>query len=522
MDSANSLGQLHPIEKLLLKRLSAVDSVISIDGLVDLTGLGIDQVRRGIEWLKFKNLISLNEKSVSVIQLGNKGRIAIEKGLPERRLVNAIRTSDDQRMPLSTILQKKGNVVFDEPKESSAAFENALRNKWVEQGILSSGEKALVLLPSADSLSTQEKMLQKLNLQENIDVGKLSSEENEAYNILKKRPDYLIEKKQKTTEIMISQHAREQILHDDISSDIFIDHNNNLEQRAHLTQEIISSGAWKKIKLRPIDVQAPVPSLHIGRKNPLIELIDEIKEIFIGLGFMEIEGSLVQSGFWNFDALFTPQDHPSREMQDTFYVSGIKQKNFATAEQIQRISEIHKEVWDDDWDIEEAKRTVMRTHTTPVTIKYLAEKNPQDSRIFSVGRVFRNEKLSYKHLAEFTQVEGVATGQNVTLRGLMGLQTEFYSKLGIKKVKFWPTFFPYTEPSLQSMVYNDSLEKWVELFGMGIIRPEIVKTLKLKNPVLAWGGGVERIAMLRFKLNDVRDLYSNKLSWLRGVPKCQL
>ena len=104
----------------------------------------------------------------------------------------------------------------------------------------------------------------------------------------------------------------------------------------------------------------------------------------------------------------------------------------------------------------------------------------------------------------------------------MGLQTEFYSKLGIKKVKFWPTFFPYTEPSLQSMVYNERLEKWVELFGMGIIRPEIVKTLKLKNPVLAWGGGVERIAMLRFKLNDVRDLYSNKLSWLRGVPKCQL
>lgn len=521
MDSANSSGELHPIEKLLLKRLSAVDSVISIERLVDLTGLGVDQVRRGIEWLKFKNLVSLKEESVSVIRLGNKGRIAIEKGLPERRLVNAIRTSNGQRMLLSAILQKKDNVLFDEPKESSAAFENALRNKWVEQETLPSGEKALVLMPSAGSLSTQEKMLQKLNLEENIDVGKLSSEENEAYNILKRRPDYLIEKKHKTTEIMISQHAKEQILHD-ISSNTFTNHNNNLEQRVHLTQEIISSGAWKKIKLRPIDVQAPVPSLHIGRKNPLIDLIDEIKETFIGLGFMEIEGSLVQSSFWNFDALFTPQDHPSREMQDTFYVSGIKQKNFATAEQVQRVSEIHKEVWDDNWDAEEAQRTVMRTHTTPVTIKYLAEKSPEDSRIFSIGRVFRNEKLSYKHLAEFTQVEGVATGQNVTLRGLMGLQTEFYSKLGIKKVKFWPTFFPYTEPSLQSMVYNDRLEKWVELFGMGIIRPEIVKTLKLKNPVLAWGGGVERIAMLRFKLNDVRDLYSNKLSWLRGVPKCQL
>jgi phenylalanyl-tRNA synthetase alpha chain len=139
-----------------------------------------------------------------------------------------------------------------------------------------------------------------------------------------------------------------------------------------------------------------------------------------------------------------------------------------------------------------------------------------------VGRVFRNEKVSYKHLVEFHQVEGVSTSEEASIRDMMGLQKEFYTKMGIKRIKFWPTFFPYTEPSLQSMVYNEKLEKWVELFGMGIFRPEVTKPLGIKNPVLAWGGGIERIAMLRFGLDDVRELYGNKLAWLRSVPKCQL
>jgi phenylalanyl-tRNA synthetase alpha chain len=119
-------------------------------------------------------------------------------------------------------------------------------------------------------------------------------------------------------------------------------------------------------------------------------------------------------------------------------------------------------------------------------------------------------------------VEGIVTDKYVTLRDLMGLQKEFYSKLGIKKIKFWPTFFPYTEPSLQSMIYNDALNKWVEMGGMGIFRPEVTHPLGIKNPVLAWGVGIERIAMLRFGLNDVRDLYGNELGWLRNIPKCQL
>jgi phenylalanyl-tRNA synthetase alpha chain len=289
-----------------------------------------------------------------------------------------------------------------------------------------------------------------------------------------------------------------------------------------LTAEMITSGRWKQAKFSALDVEAPAPAAYPGRRHPLVNIIEEVKEIFVGLGFSEIDGPIVQSGFWNFDALFTPQDHPAREMQDTFYVSGQRQEIPATGEQKRKVAEVHKKGWGSRWDAREAERVVLRTHTTPVTLQHLAIARPGSGRFFSVGRVFRNEKVSYKHLVEFHQVEGVATAPGASLRDLMGLQKEFYAKMGIKKVKFWPTFFPYTEPSLQSMIYNEKLEKWVELFGMGIFRPEVTEPLGIKNPVLAWGGGLERIAMLRFGLNDVRDLYANRLAWFRSVPRCQL
>ncbi|TBR24205.1 MAG: phenylalanine--tRNA ligase subunit alpha, partial [Candidatus Nitrosotenuis sp.] len=270
-----------------------------------------------------------------------------------------------------------------------------------------------------------------------------------------------------------------------------------------------------------IDVTADAPVVFAARTHPLKDTINEIRETFVSLGFTEVLGNLAQPSFWNFDALFTPQDHPAREMQDTFYIKGRNAEKFATPAQIKQVSQSHKKGWKYDWNVDAAKKMVLRTHTTCVTIKYLAENKPEEARVFSLGRVFRNEKVSYKHLVEFNQVEGIVVGKNVSLRDLMGIQKEFYKKLGLSKIKFWPTFFPYTEPSLQTMVYNDKLEKWVELFGMGIFRPEVTRPLGVTRPVLAWGGGIERIAMLKYGVNDVREFYNNNLGWLRSVPKCQ-
>ena len=489
----------HPIERTILNSLSK-NVHVGAHSLAASTGLSIDQIRRGIEWLKFKNLISIEESSTQRVFAAPEGIAASQKGLPERRLVNSLK---EGKLTISEVLAS--GAIKNE--EINAAIAGARRNQWIQLV-----EGKMVPTPLAAKKSPEEMFIENLK-GGGIEISKLTEEEKRVLEQLKKRPNYIYIKEERESRISLTDAAKK-----------IVPTLNQEKLERRLTTELITSGKWKETNFSALDVEAPAPVIYPGRRHPLIEIIEEIKEIFIGLGFSEIEGPVIQSGFWNFDALFTPQDHPAREMQDTFYISAQTQPPIsASKDQISKISRVHKKRWNRRWDIQEAHRLVLRTHTTPVTLQHLAKVKSSDvGRFFSVGRVFRNEKVSYKHLVEFHQVEGVSTSEEASLRDLMGLQKEFYAKMGIKRIKFWPTFFPYTEPSLQSMVYNEKLEKWVELFGMGIFRPEVTKPLGIKNPVLAWGGGIERIAMLRFGLDDVRELYGNKLAWLRSVPKCQL
>lgn len=399
--------------------------------------------------------------------MGKNGKESLQKGLPERRLLDLLKT----KSKLSD-LQKELGPVF------GPAMGLARKNNWVET------TSDNVSLKSPPSVLPGEKTLKQIGEQK-LDVNQLDSDDLSG---LLRRPDFVVEEILKTKQISLTDSAKSL----------------NLDN---------SSGG--------IDVEATVPATNVARTHPLKNTIDEIREIFVTLGFSEIYGNMTQSSFWNFDALFTPQDHPARELQDTFYLDGVSAKKIATPEQIKKVSESHKKNWRYQWDINEARKMVLRTHTTCVTIKHLAETKPDEARVFSLGRVFRNEKVSYKHLVEFNQIEGVVVGKDANLRNLMGIQREFYKRIGITKIKFWPTFFPYTEPSLQTMVYNERLGKWVELFGMGIFRPEVTKPLGITKPVLAWGGGIERIAMLKYGLDDVREFYNNNLNWLRSATKCQ-
>ena len=513
-------SQLHPIEKSLLKTLAS-NQPMSIKNLSHVTGLNIDQVRRGTEWLKYKNLISIRDKSTVKISVGTQGLNAIKDQFPERRLVESVKQG------LNTMGKLFNAGVFSDNNERTVAFRYAVHiNKWLAQKPPSApgGEATLVVLPSSDEASTEELLLKKIHKATLISEDQLSNMSQEELNALDslKRRHFLIEQKNKDSDIILSDKGRQLLSALQQLNDERLEQETEKHRINQLTSQLITSGRWKHVRFNLLDVEASAPSIHAGKKHPLQNLIDEIKEVFVGMGFLEIEGPMIQPSFWNFDVLFTPQDHPARDMQDTFYIHQKNQTLPAMDQNIvDNVSSIHMRGWQYEWDSEESKRIVLRTHTTPVTIKYLADSKLEDSRVFTVGRVFRNEKTSYKHLVEFNQIEGVVTSSGVTLRDLMGLQTEFYSKLGINKVKFWPTYFPYTEPSLQSMIYNETLDKWVELFGMGIFRPEVTEPLGIKNPVLAWGGGIERIAMIRFGLNDVRDLYANNLGWLRGVPRYQ-
>ena len=404
----------HDIEKKIINSLKE-NSIQSPETLEKSTLLSPDQVRRGIEWLKLKDLAIVDESKSSVISLGKNGLDSFEKGLPERRLLNLVK---DGPRKLSEI-QKELGFVF------GPAIGLSRKNNWIET---SSDE---IILKTSPSELPGEKTLQKIG-NNKLALDKIDKND---LNELLKRPDFVIEDVIKNKKISLTNSAKSL----DISN---------------------TSGA--------IDVEAEVPEIFVARTHPLKDTIDEIREIFVTLGFSEILGNMTQSSFWNFDALFTPQDHPARELQDTFFLDGISAKKIATPEQIRKVSESHKKNWRYQWDVNEARKMVLRTHTTCVTIKHLAENKPDEARIFSLGRVFRNEKVSYKHLVEFNQIEGIVVGKDANLRNLMGIQREFYKRIGITKIKFWPTFFPYTEPSLQTMVYNEKLGKWIELFGMGI------------------------------------------------------
>ena len=460
---------LHDIEKQISKLLQSTPNLTE-EQLAHETKLSMDQIRRGVEWLRQKSLADVKDSTSISYSLGKNGLDALKNGLPERRLVNLV---------------KDGPKTFDEVRSSlqgpdfNAAIAHAKKNDWINIEKTDTGSK--ISLKQEPTESQDEHVISL--------IDKAQKPRPDLVKSLMERPDFIIQHEEKTKTVSLTETGK----------------NIDLE----------------KLDSNAIDVEADVPHVHAARIHPLKDTINEIRETFVHLGFTEILGNLSQSSFWNFDALFTPQDHPARELQDTFYLKDLNAKQLATPTQIKNVSNAHKKGWRYYWDIQEARKMVLRTHTTCVTIKYLADKKPDEARIFSLGRVFRNEKLSFKHLAEFNQVEGIVVGKHITLRDLMGIQKEFYRKIGLTKVKFWPTFFPYTEPSLQSMVYNEKLGKWIELFGMGIFRPEVTKPLGITKPVLAWGGGIERIAMLKFGLDDVREFYNNNLSWLRTATKCQ-
>ncbi|HOT06243.1 MAG: Phenylalanine--tRNA ligase alpha subunit [Methanosaeta sp. PtaB.Bin039] len=286
-----------------------------------------------------------------------------------------------------------------------------------------------------------------------------------------------------------------------------------------LTPELLKSGMWRDRRFTPYDVTLSAERLFPGKIHPYQRLLEKMRLIMLEMGFAEIRGDIVQSSFWNFDALFQPQDHPAREMQDTFYLS-----TKADLPDCSGVKEMHERGgntgstgWGGCWSEEVARQEVLRTHTTAVTIKYLADHPEPPVKAFCIDRVYRRESIDATHTPEFEQLEGVIMDRGVTFANLLGLLKEFYSKMGFHQVRFRPGYFPYTEPSVEPEVWIDGLG-WVELGGAGVFRREVTAPFGIDHPVLAWGLGVSRLAMLTLGLKDLRLLYQSDLEWLRDTP----
>ncbi|PZU99168.1 MAG: phenylalanine--tRNA ligase subunit alpha [Leptolyngbya sp.] len=275
-----------------------------------------------------------------------------------------------------------------------------------------------------------------------------------------------------------------------------------------LTSELILSGQWRQADLKPYDIQAEVPDVAYGRPTILTQCIQRIRDIFLNMGFDEMSGYMVESAFWNFDALFTPQDHPAREVQDTFYLANPQTLPLPNDPAlVQRVKQVHEANYGGQWTEAEASRAILRAHTTTSTARRLHQLQGKDGKYFSIDRVFRNETVDRTHLAEFHQIEGVVVGELLSVRTLMGYLTYFYERLGFKDLKFKPTYNPYTEPSLEVFAYHPPSDRYIEVGNSGLFRQEMLAPLGCgEKATVAWGLGLERIAMLLYGVEKLSDL----------------
>jgi phenylalanyl-tRNA synthetase alpha chain len=287
-----------------------------------------------------------------------------------------------------------------------------------------------------------------------------------------------------------------------------------------LTREQIVSGGWKELALRRYDVGKLPRKVYPGKMHPYQRLIEEMRCVLLEMGFTEIYGNIVQSAFWNFDALFQPQDHPAREMQDTFYLHQTE----PLPDGWERVRDMHlhggttsSTGWGGRWSVEKAGQCVLRTHSTSLSIRHLADNPRPPVKAFCISRVYRREAIDPTHLPEFEQLEGIVMDEGVNFAHLLGYLKEFYRRMGFPDVRFRPGYFPYTEPSVEPEVFVPGLG-WVEMGGAGIFREEVTAPFGIEHPVLAWGLGVSRIAMLRLGLKDLRLLYRSDIEWVRDTP----
>ncbi|KAM0674128.1 Phenylalanyl-tRNA synthetase [Gurleya vavrai] len=308
-----------------------------------------------------------------------------------------------------------------------------------------------------------------------------------------------------------------------------------------ITSQMISSSSYVNFTFKPynFDTTGKIPLK--GNLHPLLKVKDEFRKIFIALGFTEMNSAnYVESSFWNFDVLFQPQQHPSRDSHDTFFVKDEVNLD-CDLEYLHKVKEMH-EIGDSEslghmrpWDLDETKKGALRTHTTAISARYLYKigqmlkgkkselglndkikiDNNECFKLFSIDKVFRNESIDATHLPEFHQIEGVIVGKNLHLSQLMGIIQTFFYELGMKNVKFKPAYNPYTEPSMEIFGFHEGLNKWIEIGNSGIFRPEMLKPMGFENDVkvFGWGLSVERPTMIMYGIKDIRDLVGHKVDF---------
>ena len=503
----------------LIDKLSAAERRVLL-ALRELDGSEVDAIRdtarftelvevmNAASWLASKGLVTIGERMDRYVTVGPGAASILREGFPERRALGPL--AQVGMMAVDDLAEATGM----DKEDVGIAMGWLKRRRWADIRRVD-GKPVLELTPEGEEAvgkpTEDEALLEHLN-----EAGPTGIPEEEldqqVWSLLKQRKG-MVKVREDVHRTLTLTDTGKQVL--DRGLEV-------REEVAQLSPQMLRTGRWREVDLRPYDVNAYAPASYGGKPHPVREVLERVRRVFKQMGFTEIEGDFVQSAFWNMDALFTPQDHPARELQDTLYLEGEWEPNVSD-ELVDRVRRVHVDGgdtgsrgWGGQFSIEESRRMLLRTHTTSMTIQYLAEHPEEPCKIFTLGRVFRREAIDFSHLAEFYQVEGIVMEPGASFAMLVGVMREFYQRLGFQDIRVRPGYFPYTEPSMEVEVLLG--DKWLEMGGSGVFRPEVTAPFGVKDPVLAWGQGLERIAMILYGIDDIRQLYETDLDWLRNRP----
>ena len=486
------LETLNPDERAIIPFLKEK----SLKEIAEKSGFDETRCLRALQFLSNKNIVKLKTEEKKIIDLGDNGVIYLKNSLPERRLLN--------------LLDEKQQIEIQEAKELSKLSENelkaaigALKNKAMislEKGKIKLEAKKEEIMKK----SFEEQLLEALPLE----LENLKPEQKLAFQALKERKDIIQVTEEKIVSVELTELGKI-IEKEDINK-----YKNLIET---LIPEMIKAGTWKGKKFRRYDIKSKVPEIYGGKRQPYYAFLEDVRRKLIELGFKEMSGNSLVSEFWNFDALFQPQFHAARDWSDTYR---IKMKaELPEKKLVQAIKKIHEQKWKYSWDKEKSKQVILRPQGTVISAETLARE--KEGKFFAISRCYRPDVVDAKHLSEFNQVEGIVIGKNLNFSNLLYILKEFAVKIANaseKNIRFRPSYFPFTEPSVELDIKHEKLG-WLEIGGAGIFRKEVTEPLTgVKDKdlrVLAWGLGIDRLAMLKLNIEDIRELFSSNLEFLR-------
>ena len=500
---------LHPLEKMLLAYLvehgsSREDRILRESELPD-----EGSYRRAAQWLLSRDLVRETDREESArVELGPVGRELLDAGtIPEVALLEKVRAGESD---LRTIQE---DDTFQRGRWGSA-LGSLLKSGDIEkgpEGLSPAGDEeslyhrfwSLVYLPLSKG---REVLLEELP----DDVAGLVEERSPKRS---KRKSELEVHRRVSLTLEVTPEGRAAYRR---SADV--------KTVGSLTPEILRGGQWKDARFRRYKVDIPPARIHTGALHPYRQFLDRVRSRFVALGFKEMRGSLAESEFWNNDALFMPQFHPARDIHDVYYLEegcGVEAPAERTFGSVAAVHENGGDTggrgWGYDFSREQAMRAVMRSQGTALSARALAGDPEIPGKYFGMARCFRYDQVDATHLPDFFQIEGIVLGRDIGLTHLMGLLRLFAVEIaGAEDYKFLPAYFPFTEPSVEMHVRHPRLG-WIEGGGAGLFRPEVCRPLGVDVPVIAWGLGLDRLAMLALGLDDIRDLVTPELSSLREM-----